>query len=346
MSSKSRALKFGRLGLVSLAFLYAGTCVAVGQTFGSFTAVPDQNAVILNGPIEPDSVVDFENALIATGEVKTVVLNSPGGQVVAALQIAQSIYEQKIMTLIAEESDCASACSILFFAGQKRVALGALGVHQMSSSSEGSMSGVQYLLADVLSAFDAYGVDGRVLQRMLRTPPGDMYYFSLEEKEILGIDQYANTVHQAGRVSFDSYPPSQVISGSITLPDFQGRDRWARMFRTRISDAVSAGPNFAGHFTVVEIGCGMSCRLAYVVDAASGQVFRFPYGGEEQSELGLIYASDSRLLRATWKAPYWEDVDKFFDKCISQDLLWSGKDFEILHEERFEIASGGYCSIE
>lgn len=346
MHLKINAKSIGQLGLISSVLLTAGTCVSFSQTFGSFTAVPEQSAVILNGPIEPNSVFDFQRAMAAAGEVKTVVLHSPGGQVVAALEIAKYINDLKIMTLIAEGSDCASACSILFFSGQQRVALGALGVHQMSSTGEGNLSGLQYLLADVLSAFDAYGVDDRVLQRMLRTPPTDMHYFSLEEKEGWGIDRYSSIQAETERVSFDRYPVSDQFSAAVTFPDFQGRDNWARMFRSRIDDAVSSGPNFAGHFTVVEIGCGTSCRFAYVVDVSNGQVFNFPYGGEEQYELGLVYALDSRLLRATWRVPYWEQADGAADSCVSQDLLWNGLDFEVVYEETFEIASGSSCSIE
>jgi hypothetical protein len=334
------------MGLMFSTLMIAEATVAFAQTFGSFTAVPDQGAIILDGPIGAESALDFQSAIAASGEVKTVVLHSPGGQVLAALEIARVINDRSLMTFVAEGSDCASACSILFFSGKQRVALGALGVHQMSSSGDGNLSGLQYLLADVLSAFDAYGVDDRVLQQMLRTPPADMHYFSLEEKDSWGIDRYSDIEPKSLKISFDSYPPSEFYTGTVTLPDFEGRDRWARMFRSRINEATALGPNFAGHFTVVEIGCGMSCRLAYVVDVSNGQVFNFPYGGEEQFELGLVYASDSRLLRSTWKTPYWEDVNQTIDTCVSQDMLWNGTEFQIVHEEKFEIASGSYCSIE
>ena len=346
MRTRYKAIQFGAMGLVFSTLITAETSAAFGQTFGSFIAVPDQGVIILDGPIEAESMLDFKSVIAAMEEVKTVVLNSPGGQVVAALEIAKVINDRNLMTFVAEGSDCASACSILFFSGQQRVALGALGVHQMSSSGDGNLSGLQYLLADVLSAFDAYGVDDRVLLQMLRTPPADMHYFSLEEKENWGIDRYSNTEPQTRSLSFDSYPPEQIFSGAVTFPDFQRRDNWASRFRSRINDAVELGPNFAGHFTVVEVGCGTFCRFAYVVDVNNGQVFSFPYGGEEQYQLGLVYASDSRLLRATWKTPYWEEVNQSVDTCVSQDMLWNGYQFQIMHEEKFEIASGGYCSIE
>lgn len=39
-----------------------------------------------------------------------------------------------------------------------------------------------------------------------------------------------------------------------------------------------AGPNFGGHFTLVEIGCGSSCIFAFLIDARNGRVVDFPLG--------------------------------------------------------------------
>lgn len=48
--------------------------------------------------------------------------------------------------------------------------------------------------------------------------------------------------------------------------------RAARRFRTALWDGAAAGPNFAGHFTIVVWGCGASCTTAAVMDARSGRV--------------------------------------------------------------------------
>ncbi len=250
------------------------------------------------------------------------------------------------MTFVEEGESCASACSIIFFAGEQRVALGQLGVHQMSSSGGGSLTGLQFVLAEVLSAFDAFDVDDRVLQKMLRTPADNMYYFTAAEKEAWGIDKYAARVHEPVQSSFSAFLPESYHSGPIVMPDFDGRDAWAKSYRTRIRDGVLGGVNFAGRFSVVEIGCGTSCRFAYVVDVSNGEVFEFPYGGEEQYELGLVYSSDSRLMRATWKKAYWEESQgKDTSTCISQDVLWNGSDFEIVSQRTFETNEHSQCSI-
>lgn len=347
--SKGNAIMIGLIRLKSClvgAVLALISNTALGQSFGNFTAYPEDDVVVLSGSIDLDSPENFRKALAAAGEVKTVVLSSPGGLVVSALDIAATVKRRNILTFIEEQQNCASACSIIFFAGQQRVALGKLGVHQMSAPGGGSIAGLQFVLADVLSAFDAFDVDDRVMQKMLRTPAENMYYFTTAEKNAWGIDNFTAQAPRLVQSSFSDFPPEMYYSGSVILPDFNGRDQMAKSYRTRISDGVFKGVNFAGRFAVVEIGCGTSCRFAFVVDVSNGEVFAFPYGGEEQYQLGLIYSSDSRLMRATWRKAYWTaDQSKDTDTCTSQDILWTGSDFEIVSERAFEIEKSGNCSI-
>jgi len=50
-----------------------------------------------------------------------------------------------------------------------------------------------------------------------------------------------------------------------------------RMFRTRIRQGASKGPNFAGHYTIVEWGCGSGCLSIAVVDAKDGGIYPSPF---------------------------------------------------------------------
>ena len=103
----------------------------------------------------------------------------------------------------------------------------------------------------------------------------------------------------AAQSIFFSYPPDTYLTSAIHLPDFDGRDEWAGNYRTRIINGLQSGPNFAGHYSLIEIGCGTDCRFAFVADAQTGQVWSFPLGGEENYQLQLLYTIDSRLVRAT-----------------------------------------------
>jgi hypothetical protein len=77
---------------------------------------------------------------------------------------------------------------------------------------------------------------------------------------------------------------------------------FARLFRTVLRQGAARGPNFAGHMTIVEWGCGSSCVEWAAVDAKTGKVFRLPdadyletlHVGAGMS--GVNFRSDSRLL--------------------------------------------------
>lgn len=67
----------------------------------------------------------------------------------------------------------------------------------------------------------------------------------------------------------------------------------AREYRTRLKHAARKGPNFAGHYTVADWGCGSNCEVFTVIDAASGKV----YSGTG-AERGALFRLDSALFIA------------------------------------------------
>jgi len=110
-----------------------------------------------------------------------------------------------------------------------------------------------------------------------------------------------------------------------------------RRFRTMIRTGAADGPNFAGHFTVVEWGCGAGCVSVVVADAASGEIHRAPfkslgwqprkYEGKYKSNDDkfeqLAYRLDSRLLVVRGC------LDES-DKCASYFWEWNGGQFKLI----------------
>ena len=135
---------------------------------------------------------------------------------------------------------------------------------------------------------------------------------------IVGICGLLGSTPAATQPGSSGLPMDRVYQGPYRLPDFTGRDRDYATFRTKIVKEMSTGPNFAGHFTIVEIGCGTGCRFVYTADIASGKIYHFPYGGEEYDMLSLSYAVKSNLVHATWRAG---------NICYQDDLEWDGKEF-------------------
>jgi hypothetical protein len=110
----------------------------------------------------------------------------------------------------------------------------------------------------------------------------------------------ASAVSSVVRKNPADFPISGRFAGKTTLPDFKGRDRQFNSFRTRIRDGMRQGPNFAGHYTLIQIGCGMGCSFAIVADNKTGRPASFPRGGEANMYLALNYSLESRLLAAQW----------------------------------------------
>ncbi len=75
--------------------------------------------------------------LIASAPGATVVLSGPGGSVAAALAIGREIQDRRLGTLVPASTDCASACSLIWLTGQRRLlGRGArIGFHALSVRS-------------------------------------------------------------------------------------------------------------------------------------------------------------------------------------------------------------------
>lgn len=113
----------------------------------------------------------------------------------------------------------------------------------------------------------------------------------------------------AAEPHFADYPTKIYLKGKSVLPKMTGS---VAHFRTRINNGMKAGPNFGGHFTLIEIGCGSSCIFAFLIDARDGRVVDFPLGGEENYQLQMKYGIDSTLLQAEWMDTSVGD----YDTCV------------------------------
>jgi hypothetical protein len=108
------------------------------------------------------------------------------------------------------------------------------------------------------------------------------------------------TQHSAGKaLAFDAYPaPSW--SGAPAKPVLDTPDK--RLFRTALRAGAAKGPNFAGHMTIVEWGCGAGCMAWAAVDARTGRVTKSPDADYVETLhvgggiSGVNYRGDSRLL--------------------------------------------------
>jgi hypothetical protein len=73
---------------------------------------------------------------------------------------------------------------------------------------------------------------------------------------------------------FEDYPVTEQWSGGPAPVKLTTTSE--RMFKTRLAEASTQPPNFAGHYKVVYWGCGSNCAAAAFIDLPTGQVFPPP----------------------------------------------------------------------
>lgn len=134
------------------------------------------------------------------------------------------------------------------------------------------------------------------------------------------------------------YPVKGRYLGKTKLPDFKARDREFNSFRTRIRNGMRAGPNFAGHYSVIQIGCGAGCSFAIVSDNNSGRPARFPRGGEDNMYLDLDFRLESRLLAAQW-------LNYDTNKCVIEFFDFDRKNWNLISKREVGGADACYRSI-
>jgi len=128
---------------------------------------------------------------------------------------------------------------------------------------------------------------------------------------------------------FEDYPAAADFKGKPAAPILVTKTD--RMFRTQIREAAKKGPNFAGHYTVAEWGCGSGCVALAVVDAVTGKIFAAPSGtlalplpdGTNGRDFqGPVYQINSRLFIA--------DGCPGEVKCGTYYYEWSANRFKLL----------------
>jgi hypothetical protein len=111
--------------------------------------------------------------------------------------------------------------------------------------------------------------------------------------DIVALLQRAGAVELPGAPrsapDFKKFPVEQIYKGAPATVDMGSP--LAREYRTRLQAGARKGPNFAGHYTIVQWGCGSNCDSITVVDAVSGQVY---HGAG--NDRGAIFQLDSKLL--------------------------------------------------
>lgn len=149
------------------------------------------NVLILTGDISPGDSFELRRAM-RNHDIRLVVTASAGGNLYEGLQIAAILHDNDISTYIPEGANCESSCANVFLGGQKRMALGEIGVHQFYSGSDAAAekvrgdvatSSTQYTTSEIIGILNEFDTPPFVYEKMFGTT--GMHYFKGSEKQRL-----------------------------------------------------------------------------------------------------------------------------------------------------------------
>ena len=128
---------------------------------------------------------------------------------------------------------------------------------------------------------------------------------------------------------FKDFPVQAIHQGAPAAVDLTSHPQ-ARMYRTQLRRQALKGPDFAGHYTVAEWGCGSNCQSHMIVDAKTGRV----YSGLG-SERGISIRLDSNLLIADppMGPSGFAYPDNPTDSLPVRYYVWEDHNFRLIYEE-------------
>ncbi|MBR1156892.1 ATP-dependent Clp protease proteolytic subunit [Bradyrhizobium sp. JYMT SZCCT0428] len=188
MGMQKRGIAAG--GLVS-AGLALSVSIAAAAEIKSIDLRDDRVEISISGSISPGDA-DLLKARIKQANdagklVTSLRLNSDGGNLLEAVRIADAVRFAKISTNVGRSATCASACFLIFAAGEAKYANNSarIGVHGASDKDVRSSRAATTSMAEIAKALD---VPSPIIRRMVNTPPGEVEWLSLADLRSMGAD--------------------------------------------------------------------------------------------------------------------------------------------------------------
>ena len=166
----------------------ASVSVAAAAEIKSFNLKDGNVEISISGNIAPGDIDALRASIKAANDAGKLVtslrLNSDGGNLLEAVGMADWVKSAKISTNVGQGATCASACFLIFAAGETKYAniSARIGVHRASEKGVVSRAGTTSM-ADVAKELD---VPWSIIRRMINTPPGEMEWLSLADLRLMG----------------------------------------------------------------------------------------------------------------------------------------------------------------
>jgi hypothetical protein len=160
----------------------------------TFTRVvhSSQTMIFLSGDIVQGDAERLRDLIARADEgrpITTIVLDSPGGNLVTSLALASLVHGQNLNTIIGPKATCASACFLVFAAGNVKYADYAcyVGVHGVAD--KGGLETADSRAATVAFAriVQHLGAPPSIISKLLTTPPHNIVRLTAADLQGMGV---------------------------------------------------------------------------------------------------------------------------------------------------------------
>lgn len=198
------------VGLFSTAGHSAEVKVGVGKS--------GQATIWITGEIVPGDADRFLQSVRQANDsgefVANVRLDSPGGNLLEGVKIADAIRFGKTSTNVGRTAVCASACFLMFAAGStKNASYGAqVGVHGASGENGEETAASGAATVSMAKIAKELGVPSAIIGRMVVTSPQDMVWLTPQELQSMGVTMMGRPSQVAPPVANLQQTPSAPLS--------------------------------------------------------------------------------------------------------------------------------------
>lgn len=138
-----------------------------------------------------------------------LIINSPGGDVEAAIDAARIMSLRKWTVLVKEGAECTSACIFLLASAAERIIIGSVGIHRIipvgsSIDNREALEGrIAPILDDARSLLKANGVSPRLLDDMMTIPSSEVRFLTKVEIDEYGLGAENSAALDLERVAIE-----------------------------------------------------------------------------------------------------------------------------------------------
>jgi hypothetical protein len=189
-------MKFGILLVRRIALATVISCAvpaaAAGATFKSVATKDGKTIILLSGEIIEGDADTLKASIKAANDagklVSGVRLNSPGGNLLEGLKLADAVRFAKVATNVAGNATCASACFLVYAAGATKFAnyTAQVGVHGASDKQGEETVASGAATVSMARAAKDLGVPAAIIGRMVVTPPNEMVWLTPQDLLSMG----------------------------------------------------------------------------------------------------------------------------------------------------------------